>query len=274
MMSKVSISIVLYNNDYLEVNKTLDSVLSANIDIAIYLIDNSEKSTLKAFLPEDKRIRYIKNDFNIGFGSAHNIAIKESFKNDCKYHLVLNPDIEFDTKVLEKIVKYMDTNVDVGNLMPLVKYKDGSIQRLCKLLPRPIDLFIRRFFPFDFIKNKINQRYELHSFSYDKIAIIPSLSGCFMFLRLSTLKNVGIFDEKFFMYFEDVDLNRRIGKISKTVFFPEVSIVHGFKKESANFNKLLYYHLQSAFYYFNKWGWFFDKERAEINLKIIKKLEI
>ena len=49
-----------------------------------------------------------------------------------------------------------------------------------------------------------------------------------MFLRLSTLKNVGIFDEKFFMYFEDVDLNRRIGKISKTVFFPEVSIVHGF----------------------------------------------
>ena len=65
-MSKVSISIVLYNNDYLEVKKTLDSVLSANIDIAIYLIDNSEKSTLKAFLPEDKRIRYIKNDFNIG----------------------------------------------------------------------------------------------------------------------------------------------------------------------------------------------------------------
>lgn len=273
-MSKVSISIVLYNNDYFEVEKTLDSVLSTNIDISIFLIDNSKDNTLSALSSKDTRIKYTKNDFNIGFGSSHNVAIKESFKNDCKYHLVLNPDIEFDLGVLEKIVKYMDANTNIGNLMPLVKYKDGSIQRLCKLLPRPTDLFVRRFLPFDFIKNKINHRYELQSFSYDKIASIPSLSGCFMFLRLSTLKTVGIFDEKFFMYFEDVDLNRRIGEVSKTVFFPEVTIIHGFKKESASFNKLLFHHLQSAVYYFNKWGWFFDKRRKEINLKIIKTLEI
>lgn len=75
-----------------------------------------------------------------------------------------------------------------------------------------------------------------------------------MFLRCSSLKDVGFFDENFFMYLEDTDLNRRIHSKYKTIFYPYVEIVHEYAKESYINKKLLKYHIQSAIYYFNKWG--------------------
>ena len=94
---------------------------------------------------------------------------------------------------------------------------------------------------------------------------VPSLSGCFMLLRTSVLEAVGLFDENIFMYLEDVDLNRRIHTNYKTIFYPEVSIVHEYAKESYRNKKLLMFHIRSALYYFNKWGWIFDRKRKEVN---------
>ena len=94
---------------------------------------------------------------------------------------------------------------------------------------------------------------------------VPVLSGCFMFLRTSALKDVGLFDENIFMYLEDTDLSRRIHTKYKTIFYPKVQITHEYAKESNKSKKLLKYHIQSAIYYFNKWGWVFDKQRDEIN---------
>jgi len=86
-----------------------------------------------------------------------------------------------------------------------------------------------------------------------------------MFLRTEVLKKIGLFDENIFMYLEDTDLNRRIHGKYKTIFYPKVEVVHEYAKESYENKKLLMFHIRSAIYYFNKWGWVFDKRRDEIN---------
>jgi hypothetical protein len=128
------------------------------------------------------------------------------------------------------------------------------------------------FGPFKKIVEKRNEMYELKFTGYDKIMEVPYLSGCFMFIRTEVLKKVGLFDERFFMYLEDTDLPRRIHRVSKTVYYPGVSIYHEYGKGSYKNPKLLKYHLDSVIKYFNKYGWLFDKERDEINKKTLEKL--
>lgn len=89
---------------------------------------------------------------NNGFGAGHNYIMKQYDKMG-KYHLVLNPDIEFSKGVLESLFSYME-KTDVGNIMPKVTYPDGEIQYLCKLLPSPKDWIIRRFIPIKILENK------------------------------------------------------------------------------------------------------------------------
>jgi GT2 family glycosyltransferase len=273
-MIKIGISIVLYHNSYKEINDVINCILNSKVDTRLFLVDNSKTDNLKALKRIHSSIEYMHNKKNLGYGAAHNIAIKKSMNSDCKYHLILNPDIIFSNNVLNDILKFMEEHHEVGNLMPLVEYDDGSIQYLCKLLPSPLELIFRRFIPSKYIKQKINYRYELQGFNYKEIANIPSLSGCFMFIRLSILRKVGFFDENFFMYFEDLDLNRRINSVSKTIFYPKVKITHKFKKESYKVNRLLLYHIMSAIYYFNKWGWFIDKNKKQINNRTLKKLNL
>lgn len=102
---------------------------------------------------------------------------------------------------------------------------------------------------------------------------VPSLSGCFMFMRVDVLRKIGGFDERFFMYAEDLDLSRRIGTISDTIFNPNIIVMHGYDKGSYKSWKLLRFHIFSVFKYFNKWGWFFDSYRKDINKKCLNYLE-
>jgi GT2 family glycosyltransferase len=80
-----------------------------------------------------------------------------------------------------------------------------------------------------------------------------------------------VFDEGIFMYGEDTDLNRRIFKNYRTVYFPIVTVIHDFEKGSHKSFRLLWIHIKAAIYYMNKWGWFFDKERTKINKQIKEK---
>jgi len=86
--------------------------------------------------------------------------MRKSLKDGVPYHLVLNPDVYFESGVLEKLFDYMEFNSDVGQLMPKVLYPDGEVQYLCKLLPTPMDLIFRRFIPFEEWKRKRNELYE------------------------------------------------------------------------------------------------------------------
>jgi GT2 family glycosyltransferase len=275
MSNSLNISIVLYHNKEEQIKKAIKSALNTDLNINLYLVDNSLTDTLRDLEKIDNRITYIFNNANLGFGKAHNIALKKSIEKNILYHLVLNPDVYFEKGVLEELYNFMEANKDVGLVMPKVLYPDGNIQYLCKLLPTPLDLFGRRFLnfgPFKKIVEKRNEVYELRFTGYDKIMEVPYLSGCFMFIRTEVLKKVGLFDERFFMYLEDTDLSRRIHRVSKTVYYPGVSIYHEYGKGSYKNPKLLKYHLDSAIKYFNKYGWLFDKERDEINKKTLEKL--
>ncbi|WP_017258052.1 glycosyltransferase family 2 protein [Pedobacter arcticus] len=271
-MTKITASIVLYNNESDILLKAISSFLNIKIEVELFLIDNSPLDNLKVFF-SDSRIKYIHNPSNPGFGAAHNIAIEKAKKTGSKYHLVLNPDIYFDYDIISRLVDYAESDELLGNIMPKVLYPNGETQYLCKLLPTPYDWIGRRFNPFKKMVEKRNELFELRFTNYDKIMEVPYLSGCFMFLRMSALEKIGLFDEKIFMYGEETDLCRRlIDGGYKTVFYPEATIYHHFEKGSHKSWKLTKIGMQSAIYYFNKWGWFFDRNRKRVNEETLKKL--
>ena len=96
--------------------------------------------------------------------------------------------------------------------------------------------------------------------------------GCFLFMRMSALEKVGLFDESIFMYTEDIDITRRIHKYYRTIYYPDVTIVHAHRAASYKSKKMLKIHIRSAIRYFNKWGWFFDQERKVWNKEVLTDL--
>ena len=273
---QINISTVVFKDDSNNIYKLINSCLDSKLVFRFYLIDNSPNKKLEKLSNLSDKIIYIFNGANLGYGKAHNIAIKETIKHAIPYHLVVNPDVYFSPDVLEELYSFMENNSDVGLVMPKVLYPDGGLQYLCKLLPTPIDLIGRRFLswgPFKKYVYKRNELYELRFTGYDKIMEIPNLSGCFMFLRTSVLEKIGLFDERFFMYLEDTDLSRRINVVAKTIFYPYVHIYHEYNRGSYKSLRLLKIHIESAIKYFNKWGWFRDIERDKINSRVLQKLQ-
>ena len=112
----------------------------------------------------------------------------------------------------------------------------------------------------------------MYALRQDALQDVPTISGCFMLLRTDVFRRFGGFDERYFMYMEDVDLVRRIGASHRVVYDPRVWVVHGYGKGSYRNNKLLYYHIRSAVQYFFKWGWFFDRERTARNGSAVRRL--
>lgn len=268
-------SVVIYHSQKEEIKSLLKSVQESNCVKRLYIIDNASTDENRVFFESSSLssiVEYIPHE-NTGYGSSHNIALQKAIEEGSDYHVVLNPDIYFESNVLSELVHYMDINTDVGYILPKVTYPNGELQYLCKLLPTPFDLIFRRFLPKTKAIIRHNERYELRHSGYDKIMNPPCLSGCFMFMRVSTLKEHNLFfDDRFFMYCEDFDLIRRIHCVAKTVYYPKVSIVHNHAKESYKSKKMLKIHIQSAIKYFNKFGWFFDKERKAMNKKILDEI--
>ncbi|UAM97191.1 glycosyltransferase family 2 protein [Polaribacter litorisediminis] len=264
-------SLVVYHNAKEDIKKVIDSFLGYGSKSVLFIIDNSANDSLKV-LCDNSRVVYVFNDKNIGFGAAHNIAFNKAYQLESEYHILLNPDVYFKPSIIKDLIHKAASDLSIGLLMPKVIYPNGNTQHLCKLIPSPKDLILRRFIPFKGMKKRLENRYELRFFSYDEEAEIPVLSGCFMMIRTSILKTVNGFDDRFFMYLEDVDLCRRVSGVSRLVYYPKVSIVHNYEKGSYKSKKLLSYHIQSAIKYFNKWGWFFDAERSKINHKTLLKL--
>ncbi len=263
-MLDITASIVLYKNERIELKKAIDSFLGTSLNVKLYLLDNSPTDDLKTVIV-DSRVEYVFNNGNAGFGKAHNIALKKVLDTST-YHLVLNPDIYFPTATLERLKNFMDDYPAVGLVLPKVLFPDGTLQRLCRLLPTPTDLFFRRFMKWH-TKN-IDYYYEMHFADYNTMFEAPFLSGCFMFLRTEILKDIGFFDEKIFLYWEDLDLSRRVHAKYKTVYYPNVFIYHGYKRGAHKSLALLLISIKSLLYYFKKWGWI-DHEREKINRRII-----
>ncbi|MDD4968792.1 MAG: glycosyltransferase [Paludibacter sp.] len=265
----INVSIVLYNHSLSEICPLIECLRKSTIVSQVFLIDNSpiENPDFKTF-----GANYHFTGKNLGYGAAHNIAVRQTIEQEIPYHLVINPDISFDPKILSEIEEFMNNNSDIGLLMPKILYPNGEIQYLCKLIPTPFDLIVRRFLPKSWTQKRI-EKFELRSSGYNKVMNVPYLSGCFMFLRTEALKQAGLFDERFFMYPEDIDLTRRIHKHYRTVFYPYATIIHHHAKSSYIDSRMLFIHIYNMIKYFNKWGWIFDKERTKVNRIILMQLK-
>jgi GT2 family glycosyltransferase len=261
-------SIVLYHNNPTVLKEAIQSFLNTSLNVRLYLIDNSKNDALRQ-ITIDPRVFYHYTGANLGFGKGHNIALSKALDLS-PYHLILNPDVTFPHGTCEMLYAYMEQSPDIGLVMPKVINSEGGLQFMCKRLPTPSDLFLRRFMP-EFLYFTLTKRmfyYEMRDKDYSKPFQAPSLSGCFMFVRTEALKAIGLFDDRFFMYMEDTDLCRRMMEKYKTMYYPGVSIYHGHARESYRFNRLFLIHIYSAFKYFNKWGWLHDSGRTKLNASV------
>lgn len=259
----ISVSIVTYHTPLPELDTCMKSLDSADVK-RIYIIDNGREGSIAKWATGHKNITYIPND-NRGYGAGHNVALRrEMAMDDCRYHLVMNSDLEFSPQTISDIEAFMDSHPDVGTLQPHLFGTDGVRQYTCRRLPTPFDVFVRRFLPKSTFRTKRNQ-YLLTDLDEHKAWDIPYHQGSFMFLRKDALKDVGMFDERFFMYPEDIDLTRRLHRKYRTIYWPGVSVIHRHKAASYHSIRMLGIHIVNMIRYFNKWGWFFDAERRSFN---------
>ena len=271
----VNISIVLYCPKWEEeVLPLLHELLRVKNLRKIYLLDNTEADYLKAQIAEKKKtlaaqfgtakLRYMVMPGNMGYGRAHNVALRESAYHRTEFHLVMNSDIQVRAEDIDAMHDWMIVNPQVGQLMPKIVGLDGNQQFLAKRLPSPLDVFGRRFLP-GWMTARRNKRYELRDKDLTRPVNAPYLSGCFMFLRTEAAVEAGIFDERYFMYPEDIDLTRTIHRNWLTLYYPQWTIIHAHAQASYKDRHMLWIHIQNMCRYFNKWGWLFDKERRLFN---------
>jgi len=281
----ITASIVTYNNNLLDLEGILRSLLISPVQ-KVWIIDHSDtfqglEDELQEYMRKDEeylrhegrgfRMEYIK-EANRGYGCGHNVALRKAMDEGSQYHLVVNPDVWFGAEVIPALWRLMEEDKTIAQVMPKVLFLNGSVQCLAKLLPTPFDLFSRFFLPAKLIARR-NNRFELRHSGYDKQMNVPFLSGCFMFFRVSALKSEGIFDERFFMYMEDVDITRRLHAKHKTLFYPSVSIYHRFSRLSYHKWHLSLAHMFSVVKYFNKWGWIYDSGRRRYNKRLLRELK-
>lgn len=239
------------------IRNAIMSFLSCSLDCELYVIDNSPTDSLKTLLA-DLPVKYHFYGSNAGYGSGHDLAISKELNS--RYHVISNPDIIISPSTIVTLCSFMAEHPDIGMVCPKILNEDGTIQCLNKRYPTVFDLFARRFIPKSLhylIQTRLD-RYEMKDVGYEDICDVECISGCFMFCRTEVLKDVGGFDDRYFMYFEDFDLSRKIQLAGyRTVYYPHASVTHLWERASHKSLKMTWVHVQSAIKYFNKWGWKF-----------------
>ena len=266
-MKILSITIVLYNNNLKMIESTIKSCIQEVNPKHIYVVDNSTNMDLKV-IKLLHGINYLKAN-NQGFGSGHNLAFKKyNLIDNYKYNLILNPDITFTKNTLKNLIYFLEKNPQIGALMPKIVNLDGSIQFARRCLPKPSHLVFKRLFP----NSKLSNEYELKNFEPNIPIELIGICGCFMLLRLEVIKKTNLFDERFFMYFEDFDLARRISLNSKVIYYPLEQVFHEAQRGHKKNLKLLFFLVSSAIKYFLKWG-FKDEYTKKSNQKLLEEIQ-
>lgn len=257
----MDLTIIIVN--YRTFNLTKDAILSIlgkdnNFDYEIVVVDNnscdgSVDSLNDQFHNEISSglIKVIENDSNCGFACANNIAIR---KSKADFILLLNSDTVVLDDCLNKSLNYIKSHLDIGALGCKVVLENGQLDPACKRgFPDIKSSFYRltglsKLFP----KSPRFSRYNMSYLDEDEINEVDSLVGAFMLVRMSSIKEVGLLDETFFMYGEDIDWCYRIKEAGwKIIYYPKASIIH-FKGSSNHKkkNKLIYefYRAMKIFY--------------------------
>lgn len=243
---KISVIIVNYNvMHFLE--QCLSSVRKAieGLDAEVFVVDNnSVDGSVKMVREKFPEAIVIENKENLGFSKANNQAIR---KATGQYILLLNPDTVVEGDTFSKVVAFMDGHPDAGGLgVKMIDGKGNFLPESKRGLPTPSVAFykmsgIAKLFP----KSRIFGKYHLGYLDRDQVHEVEILSGAFMLMRKTTLDKVGLLDESFFMYGEDIDLSYRILKGGyKNYYYPGTRIIHykgeSTKKGSINYVFLFY----------------------------------
>ena len=268
-MQTISASIVLYNSPIEQIQACLSS-LQSDVAMRIFLVDNSEVKGRYAQFASDS-VQIIDAPDNIGFGRGHNLALPHIAALQPRVHFVVNPDIVAQAGCVSALVSFILGRPDVVVAGPRIVSPEGELYHSCKLLPTPWNLFARRFAP-AFMYAQGDARYELRAFSYDMVLEVSSLSGAFLAFRGETFLALRGFDPRYFMYLEDVDICRRAAKLGVLALEPRAEVIHEHGQGSYRSFRLLKEHLRSAILYFNRFGWFCDRERAALNRATLSRL--
>jgi GT2 family glycosyltransferase len=237
----LSVIIVNYNVKYF-LEQCLHAVVKSaqNIHSEIFVVDNnSVDDSVQMARVKFPQVRLITNNTNLGFAKANNQAIRLS---SGRYILLLNPDTLVQEDTFSKCLEFMDKHLDIGCLgVKMIDGKGNFLPESKRALPTPAVAFYKMtglsaLFP----HSKRFGRYHLGYLDKDEINDVDVISGAFMFLRHKAIESVGMFDEDFFMYGEDIDLSYRL-KLSgyRNVYFPSTTIIH-YKGESTKKGSINY----------------------------------
>ena len=247
---KISACIVTHNNAH-KVGETIESLLehTKGVELKIFIVDNiSTDNTLEIIRSRFPKLTIIETGTNYGYGHGNNAVLPFL---DSKYHVVINPDITIKNDTITQMADYLDTHDDIGMLSPKVLFADGREQILGKRNPKIRYLFASR------LRLRMFQDLLIHYAMLDedlsKPIDIEFASGCFMFIRTELFTELKGFDDRFFMYFEDVDITRRVNLRKRTLFFPNSCVFHEWERSGAKKPKMFWIQIKSMIKYFIKW---------------------
>ncbi len=254
---KIDLSIVIVTWNVCQLlEKCLRSIFmkTSDLEFEVIVVDNNSQDNTKTMVGNEfPQARLIVNAENLGFAKANNIGIK---KARGEFILILNPDTEILENSLKKTVKFMEKNPDVAVTGVKLLNPDGSLQPSVRRFPTPLSqtlllLKIYHLFP----QLKVFTYYLAKDFDYNKTQEVDQIMGAFMMIRNDIFREVGLFDENFYLWFEEVDFCKRVKKAcQKVVYFPGSQIIHhrnqSFKQVFKFKRQFLFY--KSALRYFNK----------------------
>ena len=248
-MQTVSVGIVTYNNED-KIENVLNSIFkhTRGVDVTVYVVDNSSSDqTVHVVQTKFPKVKLLSMSSNMGFGEAHNQLLSVLGSD---YHVILNPDITFETDVLAELSRYLEKHSDVSMVTPRILFPDGQEQHLPKRNPT-----LRYVLGGRIGFKSLRRKYTMADVVFTEPAKIEFCTGCFMMLRTSLFCELKGFDNRFFMYFEDADLTRRARKKGHAIFYPGVSVTHVWERASAKSFKFMRIHISSMIKYFMKWKW-------------------
>ena len=265
-MKDISIVIVNYlmRDDIAMCLRTLnDDLYGSSLNVQVVVVDNTPQDGCGLMLKKEyPSALHIPQDHNIGFGKGVNIGLKAV---EARYYFVLNPDTKFlpQTHTMERLFRFMEDHPAVGMVGPKLLNEDGTLQYSCYRFYTFWTPFLRRSSIGTSQKFKrVVDRFLMKDFDHAHIRPVDWIMGSAMFVRGSMMKEVGLMDERYFMYFEDSDWCRRFWDAHYPVYYvPEIVIKHRLARASAKGgfirsilkNKLTRLHIMSWLKYMWKW---------------------
>jgi len=256
-MTDISIIIVSWKVKDL-LRKCLESINAARGDLKleIFVVDNASNDGTAEMMKQDfTAVKLIASDKNLGFAKANNLALKQATGD---YVLLLNPDTEIKSDTLAKSIAFMKSHLKCGALGPKMLYPDGSLQPSIRRFPKlwPIALMLLKL-PKIFPHLKSIDNYLAADFDYLREQIVDQIMGAYIFMPRQAIEKVGYLDERFFIWFEEVDYCRRLKSAGYEVWYsPDVSIVHvggkSFAQQATIAKQRLFF--MSALKYFLKYA--------------------